>query len=192
MERSALEMIILLCGPTGAGKTSLATVLSDQGYSVVRETIPADVFQQFRSEPRLHCAELQRSIIQARISAFKAIPSSEKVVFDRSVDEDTRIFCRMHFERGLLSHDEFHELIALAETAQQVLPTPDLTIFLNGPHDGLLARLRADSHPDAIIDSLPRQLELYAEWIAGQPDPILQLDNTRCTLETFGKFMKGL
>ncbi|KQV78113.1 hypothetical protein ASC90_27185 [Rhizobium sp. Root1220] len=182
-------MIVLLSGPTGTGKTSFASALADWGYTALRESIPEPIFQRFRNDPRSHCAELQAAIIHARVAAWKSLRVSEKIVFDRSIDEDASIFCRMHFENGLLSRDEYDALAKLAKEAEQEVPKPDLTIFLRGPVEPLLARLRATGHPSVIIDSLPRQLDLYDQWIAAQTGPILQMDNTRCTLESFGKFI---
>jgi deoxyadenosine/deoxycytidine kinase len=182
-------MIILLSGPTGSGKSSFATILGQWGYSVVRETIPEDIFQRFRVDPVRNCASLQEAIIRARIAAWNEVRACNRIVFDRSIDEDVAIFCQMHFENGLLTRQELDRLSAIAREAESDIARPDLTISMSATPEKLLERLKANGHPNQIISSLPRQLELYRQWTVAQSGPVLQVDNTHCTLESLEQFL---
>jgi deoxyadenosine/deoxycytidine kinase len=103
-------MLIWVSGPTGSGKTSLCELFRTCGYSVVAEELSETQFAAFKSDPARHCAGLQEQIIRSRFNGWKRLTHSRGIVFDRSIDEDVHVFCQMHFERGLLSKNEFTRL----------------------------------------------------------------------------------
>src|SRR5882762_5789455 len=100
-------MNIWISGPTGAGKTSLTGIAKKCGFGVVNEQLPRAKFEAFVIDPTRYCSELQREIMHSRFNAWQALPDRSKVVFDRSIDEDINVFCRMHYESGFLSEKQF-------------------------------------------------------------------------------------
>lgn len=177
-------MIIWLSGPTGSGKTSLAAYLSELGYSAVREEAPRQLFENFASDPARHCAPLQEAIMRARHTQFSLLKDTRKVVFDRSIDEDFAVFCRMHHASGNLAPNSFSRLEDLAMELKNSMPPPDLIIYLSAKTGELVRRLTALGHPKPILDNLDEQLRLYDEWISERPENVIKVDNSKCAPET--------
>ena len=91
------------------------------------------------------------------------------------------MFCRLHYEKGYLSEDEFSELSNVAIKLQQAIPNPDLIVFLSAEIEVLHERLVRLGHPKAIRETLQRQSELYEEWLTKQTADVLRIDNSRCS-----------
>lgn len=75
-------MIVWISGPTGAGKSSLARVLSVAlGYGLIQEKLPKELFSAFTSDPVRHCALLQEEIMHSRFQEWRTMSHSSRVVF---------------------------------------------------------------------------------------------------------------
>jgi deoxyadenosine/deoxycytidine kinase len=173
-------VIIWISGPTGSGKSTLAGLMGGTGYRVIREELPRDLFQAFRRDPARHCASLQEAIILSRATQWRIAAGRKNVVFDRSVDEDIDIFCRMHHESGLLDYSAYARLRFLAENIIAELPKPELIIYLSPSLDVLTTRVIDVGHPQFIIDNLQRQVALYEEWFRGRSGAAIRIDNSAC------------
>jgi deoxyadenosine/deoxycytidine kinase len=184
-------MIVWLSGPTGAGKSSMARIFSALGYARVQERLPIERFEAFASDPIRHCAPLQEEIMRSRFEAWRDLSSAGRVIFDRSLDEDARVFCRMHHELGFLDDNQYKELVGLAEKLQSLMPHPDLILFMCPDRDVLAKRVTQLEHPPVIVKSLHRQLSLYGEWLATRHEEILKLDNSTCSLQTVKRLFEG-
>jgi deoxyadenosine/deoxycytidine kinase len=187
-------VIIWISGPTGSGKSTLAGLMGGTGYRVIREELPHDLFQAFRRDPAQHCASLQEAIILSRATQWRIAAGRKNVVFDRSVDEDIAIFCKMHHERGLLDYSAYARLRFLAENIIADLPKPDLVIYLSPRLDVLTNRVIDVGHPRLIVDNLQRQVVLYEEWFRRQNGAAIRIDNSACdqkTLESLFRLAAG-
>lgn len=177
-------MIVWISGPTGSGKSTLAGLMGEAGYRVIREELPRDLFAAFQEDPARHCASLQEAIILSRSMQWQRADGRKKVVFDRSVDEDIAIFCRMHYERGLLDYSAYVRLRFLAENVSAELPKPELIIYLSPRPDVLAARVLREGHPQLIAENLERQVALYEEWFRRRTEPTIRIDNSDCDRPT--------
>jgi deoxyadenosine/deoxycytidine kinase len=184
-------MIIWISGPTGSGKSTLAGFARQLGYQVIREDLPRDLFRAFRADPARHCASLQEAIMLSRLAQWRRSAGGANIVFDRSVDEDVAIFCRMHHERGLLDYGAYARLRVFAEDVIAELPKPDLIAFLSPPMDVLKARLEKDGHPETIIDGLARQVALYDDWIRSRQEAVFRIDNSACSRDALERLFGG-
>jgi deoxyadenosine/deoxycytidine kinase len=177
-------VIVWISGPTGAGKSSLAKVFRRCGFAVVEETLPKRLFSSFASDPIRYCSQLQEEIMRSRYDMWRGLSGASQVVFDRSIDEDAQVFCRLHLELGFLNEQEFGQLQAFAKDLQAKMPGPDLILFMSPERRVLTERITEETHPDLILRSLERQLSLYAEWLDTRPEEALRLDNSRCGVKT--------
>jgi len=181
-----------ISGPTGAGKTSLCQIFRSLGCAIVEERFSESTFTGFTKDPIRYCAQLQEEIMRSRFEGWKMLIDTPRVVFDRSIDEDVHVFCKMHFELGFLSDKEFQNLRDFACQLQTLLPTPDLIIFMRPPSNILANRVTVQSHPLSIVRNLERQVSLYSEWLKTRTENILLLDNSRCELGTLKRlFSEG-
>jgi deoxyadenosine/deoxycytidine kinase len=182
-------MTVWISGPTGAGKTSLANVFTTLGYALVQEKLPKERFDAFSSDPIRHCALLQEEIMRSRFEEWRALSNAHRIVFDRSLDEDARVFCRMHRELGLLNDQQYERLQDLARRLQSDMPAPDLILFMCPESRVLAQRITQPAQPSFIVKSLDRQLSLYSEWIATRREDVLRLDNSACSLRSVRRLL---
>jgi deoxyadenosine/deoxycytidine kinase len=182
-------MIVWISGPTGAGKTSLTSLLSRAGFGVVQEKVPLSLLHAFADAPSLHCAALQEEIMHSRLETWQRISGRPSVVFDRSLDEDMHVFCEMHFRLGFLSEMELRRLHESALELNRHLPSPDLIVFLCPSNDVLRKRIAKDTHPFVISNNLELQLLLYREWINSRKEEVLVVDNSKCELSTLSALL---
>jgi deoxyadenosine/deoxycytidine kinase len=177
-------MIVWISGPTGAGKSSLAGILSALGCGLVKEQLPEERFRAFVSDPVGHCALLQKEIMVSRFERWQQLSRFPLVMFDRSIDEDARVFCWMHRELGLLDDQQNERLQDLARKLQSEIPNPDLILYICPGREILAERVKEPTYPSVIVGNLDRQLSLYSEWLASRREEILRVDNSACSLRT--------
>jgi deoxyadenosine/deoxycytidine kinase len=185
-------MMIWLSGPTGAGKTSLARSLRTSGYSIVKEDVPEELFRAFLSEPTVYCEQLQRHIMQARFDGWRKVSGQPLVAFDRSIDEDIEVFCKMHRQAGLLTTEQFDKLAQFGRSLQTQIPEPDLIVFVTSDQAVLHRRLQNLAGPALIIANLKEQISLYTEWLQNRSGEVLELDTTRLSERTMAKFFSEI
>jgi deoxyadenosine/deoxycytidine kinase len=180
-------MIVWISGPTGAGKSALATKLAAVGFASVNEDVPEDLMAAFVADPRSNCVKLQMEIMMSRLRRWQPLCKAPRLVFDRSIDEDIEVFCTLHSRLGFLDDHALTTLRSTAREIQQVLPRPDLVIYLDPPAS--ILRMRMAQHPRIISESLGLQLSLYDEWRHQIVGNVLAIDNSRCSLETIMRFL---
>jgi deoxyadenosine/deoxycytidine kinase len=154
------------------------------GYPIVQERLPEEPFRAFGSDPIRQCALLQEAIMRSRFEAWRGLRSGSSVIFDRSIDEDARVFCRLHHELGFLDNQQYEDLERLSRNLQNAMPVPDLIVFMCAEPRVLVERVTERTHPPQIVQSLDRQVSLYAQWLATRREDVLKLDNSACTMET--------
>lgn len=182
-------MIVWISGPTGSGKTSMATLLRELGYAVVQETLPQDLFRKFSQDPSAHCERLQREIMLSRFDGWRRVSQSSRIAFDRTVDEDVAVFCKMHQDAGFLTGDQYMLLKAFGRELGDAMPKPDLILFMSAVPAALRDRMENTATPTLIVDNLTRQLALYAEWLTTRDEPVLRMDNSQCTFRAVQRLL---
>ena len=187
----ALQVVIWLSGPTGAGKTSLARSLDKTGFSIVEEDIPQDLFRDFVAEPVAKCESLQRHLMQSRLIRWQNISGHSRIVFDRSIDEDIEVFCRMHRRTGLLTQTQFDSLADFGRNLQDQIPKPDLIVFVTASPVALLNRIQNANGPALIVDNLNDQISLYSEWLQTRIEQVMNIDTTRISERVMAEFFGG-
>lgn len=181
-----------LSGPTGAGKSSIARVLGAAGHSIVQEYAPEALFRAFACHPVAGCEPLQRYLMQARAKGWTDVQDAPCIVFDRSIDEDIKVFCKMHRADGRLTQQLFESLTELGTTLQSHIPAPDLIVFVTAEYEVLLRRMQWVEGPPVITQTLEKQLLLYGEWLQNRTEDIVRVDTTHLSGRTLGKLVSGI
>jgi deoxyadenosine/deoxycytidine kinase len=174
---------IAIAGNMGVGKSTLTRLLSESfNWTPFYEAVDdnpylADFYknmpqwsfhsQIFFLSRRLRC---QRDIIKHPYTAIQ----------DRSVYEDAEIFARNLHQRGNMSDRDFHVYRDLYEEFIQILPPPNLIIYLKASIPTLIERIlrRGRDFEQDISPLYLQQLnELYNAWIEDFTlCPILTID----------------
>ncbi len=115
------------------------------------------------------------------------------VVQDRSVYEDAEIFAKNLYRQGYISDRDWKTYRELYEVLTELLPPPDLVVFLNASVRTLLQRiaLRGREYEKNIQPDYLAQLNvLYDEWIADfKLCPVLIVPADRLDFVANGKHM---
>ncbi|MBN2125932.1 MAG: deoxynucleoside kinase [Deltaproteobacteria bacterium] len=133
---------IVIEGPLGVGKTTLATMLSDKinGQTLLEDVEENPFLLKFYQDPRKYAFQTQIFFLLRRyrmaleigqIDLFKRITISD-YLFDKD-----RIFARAN-----LDDDEFWLYEQLFQILKKRIASPDLVIFLQANTDILIERIR--------------------------------------------------
>jgi deoxyadenosine/deoxycytidine kinase len=126
--------------------------------------------------------------MQARVDGWRQVAGSPRIAFDRSIDEDVEVFCRMHRQAGLLTDAQFASLAEFGRGLQNQIPAPDLIAFLTSDPAILSARIQNSNAPPSVTENLRSQISLYSEWLERRVEEVLILDTSRLTEETMSRF----
>ncbi len=171
---------IVVAGNIGVGKSTLVEKLCTYlGWEPFYEPVTQNPYlEDFYRQMSAWAFHSQIFFLTHRLRLHYQLsrhPSS--VVQDRSVYEDAEIFARNLYLQGYLSPRDYATYRELYETVIQLLPPPDLVIYLRASVPTLLKRIARRGRdyerqiPASYLESLN---QLYEEWIGGfQLCPVL-------------------
>jgi deoxyadenosine/deoxycytidine kinase len=167
-------MYIVISGNIGAGKTSLAQIISeDLGFSVYFEDFHANVFlKDYYQDMKRWAFATQIDFLAIRYEQIihHMLLSQIPAVLDRSIYEDREVFAKSLFEDGLMSEQEWSVYYKLYDLMVAHLPSPNLLIYLEKTIDELernIAKRGRDFEkiPRDYLESLDiRYKEFYKNW----------------------------
>lgn len=127
-----------------------------------------------------------------RLNGWQRVEGDAKIAFDRSIDEDVKVFCEMHRRAGLLTERQFELLTQLGRDIQDQIPQPDLIIFVTSDPDVLLRRVINMNSPPTVVDNLNTQIALYSKWLGTRSEQVLGIDTARLDERTMAKFFREI
>ncbi len=202
-----MAMVIAIIGNIGTGKTTLAAALQREGgFRLGSEEHETRPFQRrFMHDLQGYAFSNQVDYLVFRAEQELMLRRGEKIgLLDGGLDMDFEVFTRLFHRNGYLSDLEFELCERLYSLIRQLLPPPELYLYLQAPRRTLTARLAQRRRPLGIAGAvdIPALEALLADWVGRLADvPVLMLDagaETFCTspfltqlVEDIGKRIPG-
>jgi len=167
-----MEKFIVVAGNIGAGKSTLVQILSEKlGYQPFFEPVNDNPYlADFYQNMEAWSFHSQLYFLTRRLRIHKQLLEAEgSVVQDRSVYEDAEVFARNLYLQGDMSTRDYSIYQDLYQILIDLLPPPNLVVYLRATVDTLLERIntRGRGFEAGISRSYLERLNvLYEEWIA--------------------------
>ena len=104
---------------------------------------------------------------------------SQNVFQDRTIYEDAHIFAGNLHQMGLMSGRDFGTYMKLFDISTDLIPKPDLLIYLKSSIDTLVRQIRKrgrDYEQNIDIDYLKRLNDRYNEWVDNYEGEVFVID----------------
>ncbi len=167
-----MKKFIAVAGNIGVGKSTLVSMLCKRlEWQPFYEPVSENPYLvDFYADMRAWAFHSQVFFLTRRLRAHVELSQfAGSVVQDRSVYEDAEIFAQNLFLQGHIRERDYQTYRELYETAVQLLPPPDLMIYLRASVPTLLQRISSRGR-DYERTIAPEYLEslnaLYESWIS--------------------------
>ncbi|HET9578389.1 MAG TPA: deoxynucleoside kinase [Usitatibacter sp.] len=174
---------IVVEGPIGSGKTSLARRLADRlDASLVLEDPKANPFlPQFYRDMRRYALSTQLFFLFQRVGQLESLKQPD--LFGQSIVTDFTLAKDPLFARLTLDDAEYQLYNKIYEHVRPQAPTPDLVIYLQASVETLVFRVKRRGNPiETGIDEdyLRRLSEAYSRYFYNYSDsPLLIVNSER-------------
>lgn len=177
-DKGRKQMMIVLSGMIGAGKSSLATILSEHlGTQAFYEQVDDNpVLPLFYADPKKYAFLLQIYFLNKRFASIKRALADDNNVLDRSIYEDS-LFFHINADMGRATEQEVEVYDELLDNMMEELPyaahkkAPDLLVHLVISYDKMLDHIkkrgRSYEQPEndsTLVDYYHNLLERYDKW----------------------------
>ena len=169
-------MYIAIAGNIGSGKTTLTEMLTERyGAKAYFEDTDNPYLNDFYEDMKQWAFRLQVYFLASRIKQTTDMLSdgSECVFQDRTIYEDAHIFAGNLHEMGLISSRDFGTYMKLFEISTNLIPKPDLLIYLKASVPTLVAQIRhrgREYEQNSEQAYLERLNVKYNDWIENMYD----------------------
>lgn len=181
-----MKKYLVIAGNIGAGKSTLVSLLSERlDFRPYYEPVAENPFlEDFYADMPRWAFQSQVFFLSYRLRAHRALMDDPlSVVQDRSLYEDAEVFARNLFERGTMSDRDWETYSGLYRTVADLLPSPDLVIYIRASVETLKSRIarRGRGFEVSIPDEYLAGLNgLYESWIEGfELAPVLVVPGDR-------------
>jgi len=167
-----VKKFIAIAGNIGVGKSTLVDLLCQQlGWEPFFEDFVDNPYlADFYADMKAWAFHSQVFFLSRRLHDLRRLMDYPRtVVQDRSVYEDAEIFAKNLYRQGNISERDWKTYRELYQVLTELLPPPDLVVYLNASVPTLLQRIaqRGREYEKSIApDYLKRLNILYDEWLA--------------------------
>ncbi|MBT3443774.1 MAG: deoxynucleoside kinase [Flavobacteriaceae bacterium] len=165
-------MYFAIAGNIGAGKTSLAELLS-KNYdweAHYEDVIDNPYLDDFYNHMERWSFNLQVYFLNSRFRQLKNFRNSNKnFIQDRTIYEDAHIFAPNLHAMGLMNQRDFNNYQSLFELMESMVQGPDMLIYLRSSIPNLVSKIhkRGREYENSIsIEYLSRLNERYEAWVS--------------------------
>ena len=164
------HMYIAIAGNIGSGKTSLTEILARRCHMATYfEESDNPYIGDFYEDMNRWAFNLQIYFLGSRIrQAREILACNSDLIQDRTVYEDANIFASNLHQMGLISSRDFDTYMKIYDLAANLLPRPDLLIYLKASVPTLISQIQKRGRAyEMSIDEhyLERLNEKYNHWI---------------------------
>ena len=166
-----MKKFIAVAGNVGVGKSTLTTLLCEfYLWEPFYEAVDDNPYlADFYRDMKAWAFHSQIFFLSRRLQHHAQILSRPgTVVQDRTVYEDAEVFARNLYAQGDISERDYASYRALYEAVIDVIPPPDLLIYLQASVPTLMARIRKrgrDYEQGISAEYLGKLNQLYEAWI---------------------------
>ncbi len=167
-----MKKFVAVAGNIGVGKSTLVSMLCKRlEWQPFYEPVSDNPYlADFYSDMRAWAFHSQVFFLTRRLRSHVELSQHPgSVLQDRSVYEDAEIFAHNLYLQGHIEERDYHTYRELYETAVQLLPPPDLMIYLRASVPTLLDRIsrRGRDYERTIAPEYLQSLnDLYESWIS--------------------------
>lgn len=167
-----MKKFIAIAGNIGVGKSTLVERLCARlGWEPFFEGVVDNPYlADFYADMKAWAFPSQVYFLARRLRDLRRLMNFPRtVVQDRSVYEDAEIFAKNLYRQGYIAERDWCTYRELYEALTELLPPPDLVVYLNAAVPTLLARIaqRGREYEKRIAPRYLHQLNLlYDEWIS--------------------------
>lgn len=163
---------VAIAGNMGVGKSTLTTALAERlSAHAFHETVSDHPYlERFYRDMRRWSFPSQFTFLsQAFAQHCEILRKASLCVQDRTIYEHFHVFVTSHHDQGLLDDDDFRVLGNHFRSLTQVVPGPDLMIYLRASVPSLLDRIRGrdrSCETDVTVEYLQSLEARYERWMA--------------------------
>lgn len=168
-----MKFFVAVAGNIGVGKSTLTELLSYRlGWKPCFEAVGDNPYlSDFYTDMERWSFQSQMYFLARRLRHYRVlIDHPTSVIQDRTIYEDAEVFAENLFRQGSLSTRDYRTYRDMYEALIEMLPPPDLVIYLKASSPTLIKRiqLRSRDYEREISPAYLEQLNLlYDEWIGG-------------------------
>ena len=161
---------LAIAGNIGVGKSSLTQILADQFQLTPfsEPNVKNPFLKKFYEDMSMWAFHSQVYFLVHKFHAhLDFLATTESFIQDRSIYEDAEIFAEHLRQSQCMTGDEFTTYHQIYQEFVQMLPAPDLMIYLHASVDTVYERIQHRGRPEEQkipLDYLTSLHQLYITW----------------------------